>query len=467
MQRHMPEHRDANPQQVIAPGTFQPGVDEGGTFAHARGHLPGAIDVRSSKLAAAIRALIACRSHPVLKDEDRRTDPSHATRNRNSDAGHYSDEMATPDFILQLRKSVGTAPLWLSGATAVVFRAGTDGHEVLLVQRSDTAEWSPVSGIVDPGEQPHHTAVREVLEEAGVTAEIDRLVWLTVTDKITYANGDQTQYIDHVFRCRYVAGEPAPGDGEALQARFFAIDELPPMPAIDAERVRIALAHQGDVALGHTPDLAAGTPDVTSPTPDLASPTPDAEKETILRRLQSLRSDLLTKLDGLDEYAVRRPMTPTGTNLLGLVKHLASVELGYFTEVFGVDPGWDLPWFADGAEPDADLWVPATQSRDSVLELHRHAAAMAERTIRALPLTARGEVPWWPEDRRRVSLHEICLHLLIETARHAGHADILREAIDGAADRGADDANFTRRTAAEWASHRERIEAEAQQAGGI
>ncbi|MGB7962294.1 MAG: DUF664 domain-containing protein [Propionicimonas sp.] len=365
--------------------------------------------------------------------------------------------MATPDFILQLRKSVGTAPLWLSGATAVVFRSGPDGHEVLLVQRSDTAEWSPVSGIVDPGEQPHHTAVREVLEEAGVTAEIDRLVWLTVTDKITYANGDQTQYIDHVFRCRYVAGEPVPGDGEALQARFFGVDELPPMPAIDAERVRIALAHQGDVALGHTPDVAS---------PDVASPSPDAEKEIILRRLRSLRSDLLSKLDGLDEYAVRRPMTPTGTNLLGLVKHLASVELGYVTEVFGFDPGRDLPWFAEGAEPDSDLWVPATESRDSVLELHRHAAAMTERTIHELPLAAGGDVPWWPDDLRRVSLHEICLHLLIETARHAGHADIIREAIDGAAGMGADDANLTQRTTTEWASHCARIEAAARQAAG-
>lgn len=404
--------------------------------------------------------------------------------------------MATPDFILQLRKSVGTAPLWLSGATAVVFRPGPDGHEVLLVQRSDTAEWSPVSGIVDPGEHPHHTAVREVLEEAGVTAEIDRLVWLTVTDKITYANGDQTQYIDHVFRCRYVAGEPAPGDGEALQARFFAVHDLPPMPAIDVERVRIALAHQGDVALGHAPEVAshipqaAGpsphaeretlhvaspSPGVASPSPGVAAPSPDVAapsagvaahtsetpKETILRRLRSLRSDLLTKLDGLDEYAVRRPMTPTGTNLLGLVKHLASVELGYVTEVFGFDPEWDLPWFAEGAEPDADLWVPPSQTRESVLALHHHSAAMAERTIRELPLEAPGEVPWWPEDRRRVSLHEICLHLLIETARHAGHADIIREAIDGAAGMGADDANLTERTPAEWAAHRARIEAAA------
>lgn len=70
-------------------------------------------------------------------------------------------------------------------------------------------------------------------------------------------------------------------------------------------------------------------------------------------------------LDGLDEYQVRRPMTPTGTNLLGLVKHVASVQLCYFTGSFGRVPGWDQPWFADGAEPDADLWVPANESRQS------------------------------------------------------------------------------------------------------
>ena len=103
--------------------------------------------------------------------------------------------MGTPDFILELRRRVGTAPLWLSGATAVVVRPGPAGDEVLLVQRSDTGEWAPVSGIVDPGEHPHEAALREVLEEAGVSAAIDRLVWLTVTEQITYANGDQTQYL--------------------------------------------------------------------------------------------------------------------------------------------------------------------------------------------------------------------------------------------------------------------------------
>lgn len=161
--------------------------------------------------------------------------------------------MSIPEFILRLREKVGTEPLWLSGSTAVVLRTGKAGPEVLLVQRADTAEWAPVSGIVDPGEHPHLAAVREVAEETCVVAEVERLVWLAVTETITYANGDQTQYIDHVFRCRYVSGDPRPGDGEALQAAFFPVDALPPMTARQAACVRVAVDNQPEARLG---DLA-------------------------------------------------------------------------------------------------------------------------------------------------------------------------------------------------------------------
>jgi ADP-ribose pyrophosphatase len=158
--------------------------------------------------------------------------------------------VATPDFILELRERIGTARLWLSGATAVVVRPGKAGEEVLLVRRADNDEWTPVSGIIDPGEQPHLAALREVTEEAGVIAEVDHLVWVTVTDVITYANGDQTQYIDHVFRCRWVSGDPYPADGEASAAAFFGVDQLPPMAPIQAERVAIALANPDQARLG-------------------------------------------------------------------------------------------------------------------------------------------------------------------------------------------------------------------------
>lgn len=158
--------------------------------------------------------------------------------------------MATPEFILSLRERVGTAPLWLSGSTAVVVRTTGAGEEVLLVRRADDGAWTPVSGIIDPGEQPHVAALREVAEEAAVLAEVDQLVWLTVTDLVTYANGDQTQYIDHVFRCRWVSGDPYPADGEATEAAFFPVDSLPPMAPVQAERVAVALANPDRTRLG-------------------------------------------------------------------------------------------------------------------------------------------------------------------------------------------------------------------------
>lgn len=149
-------------------------------------------------------------------------------------------------------------PLWLSGSVAVVVRETACGDEVLLVQRADTREWAPVAGVIDPGEQPHEAAIREVKEEASVTATVDRLVWLTVTDMVTYENGDQTQYIDHVFRCTWVSGEPTPGDGEALQARFFPLTALPTLSEREATRLRVGLENRPEAYLGPLP---------TDPTP--------------------------------------------------------------------------------------------------------------------------------------------------------------------------------------------------------
>ncbi|WP_028281382.1 DinB family protein [Arthrobacter sp. H5] len=185
------------------------------------------------------------------------------------------------------------------------------------------------------------------------------------------------------------------------------------------------------------------------------------EKETLHHYLRIRRADLLAKLDGLSEYDARRPMTPTGTNLLGLIKHVASVELDYFGGVFGRPSGRSLPWFADDAEPDADMWVTTEESRDEIVELHRFSAAHSDATINELPLDAPGEVPWWPEERRRVTLHQILVHMCVETAQHVGHADILRETIDGSTGRGAEDPNMPQRSADAWAGYRARIEAAA------
>jgi 8-oxo-dGTP pyrophosphatase MutT (NUDIX family) len=133
--------------------------------------------------------------------------------------------VATPDFVLALRAKIGHDPLWLPGVTAVVLR----GRQVLLVRRADNGEWTPVTGIVDPGEQPAVAAVREVLEEANVVASATRLASVGVTEPVTYANGDRSQYVDLTFRCDYVSGEPLPADGENTDAAWFDLDALPPM----------------------------------------------------------------------------------------------------------------------------------------------------------------------------------------------------------------------------------------------
>ncbi len=184
----------------------------------------------------------------------------------------------------------------------------------------------------------------------------------------------------------------------------------------------------------------------------------DEVKATLHDYLRRRRSDLLSKLDGLDEYDVRRPMTPTGTNLLGLVKHVASVELGYFGDVFGRPPGRELPWYVDDEEPDGDMWATAEETRDEIVELHHFSAAHSDATIEALALDAPGEVPWWKPGNRQVTLQRILVHMVVETSRHAGHADILRELIDGTTGMYAGDPNVPGRSAEEWAAYRARIE---------
>jgi uncharacterized damage-inducible protein DinB len=187
------------------------------------------------------------------------------------------------------------------------------------------------------------------------------------------------------------------------------------------------------------------------------------EKATLLHYLRTQRASLLSKLDGLDEYQVRRPMTPTGTNLLGLVKHVASVELGYFSEVFGRPADRELPWFADDAEVNADMWASADETREQIVALHRYSAEHSDATIEALALDAVGDVPWWGEERA-VTLHQILVHMCVETARHAGHADIVRELIDGSVGRRPDDPNIP---SIDWPAYRDRLEAVARDAGHV
>ncbi len=194
----------------------------------------------------------------------------------------------------------------------------------------------------------------------------------------------------------------------------------------------------------------------------MTGPDPKADLQ---RYLQAAREALLWKLEGLSEYDIRRPLTPTGTNLLGLVKHVASVELGYFGDTFGRPSGEPLPWFREDAEPNADMWAAASESREQIVGLYHRAWAHSDATIAALALDAIGKVPWWPEDRGEVTLHRILVHMIAETDRHAGHADIVRELIDGAAGLRNGNDNMPPVGQAWWENYRSRLEHAAREAG--
>jgi len=152
--------------------------------------------------------------------------------------------MAIPDFVLALRTKIGTAPLWLSGVTAIVVK----DEQILLVRRADNGAWTPVTGIVDPGEQPADAAAREVVEEAGVRVVPERLAGVGVTDLVVYDNGDMSQYLDLTFRMRWTDGDPYPADGENTEAKWFPLDALPPMAAEMTGRIEAALSDRPSAA---------------------------------------------------------------------------------------------------------------------------------------------------------------------------------------------------------------------------
>ena len=166
--------------------------------------------------------------------------------------------MPIPEFVADLRAKIGPEhPLWLAGSTAVIIRPRAEaaegalsaGDEVLLVRRSDNGVWSPVTGIVDPGEHPATAAVRESLEEAMVEVRVDRLVRLSVSPKIVHATGDRAQYCDLVFRCSWISGDAAVGDDESVDVAWFPVDALPDMPEHLASRVAVAVADRPECEL--------------------------------------------------------------------------------------------------------------------------------------------------------------------------------------------------------------------------
>jgi uncharacterized damage-inducible protein DinB len=191
----------------------------------------------------------------------------------------------------------------------------------------------------------------------------------------------------------------------------------------------------------------------------------DAKAE-LREYLQQAREVMLWKLDGLSEYDIRRPMTPTGTNLLGMVKHLAGVEFGYFGDTFGRPPEPPLPWSLEQAMQNTDMWATAAESRDDITGLYRRAWAHSDATFEALPLSATGRVPWWPADRGAVTLRRLLVHVIADTERHAGQADIIRELLDGAAGLRPGNDSLTSSDPAWWRAYRDQVERAARRAAG-
>jgi hypothetical protein len=182
--------------------------------------------------------------------------------------------------------------------------------------------------------------------------------------------------------------------------------------------------------------------------------------------LRSGREVMLWKLDGLTEYDMRRPLVPTGTNLLGLLRHVATAETLYFGTVFARPFPEAQPWMGSG-EANSSMWVPAAETSGNVVDFCRRAWAYSDDTIDTLALDARGDVPWWPEGHREISLHRALVHVAAEIYRHAGHADIIRELIDGSV--GADRrwSNLPPRDESWWKDHRNKVEIAAVEAGEV
>ncbi|MEV5981109.1 DinB family protein [Streptomyces sp. NPDC052114] len=178
--------------------------------------------------------------------------------------------------------------------------------------------------------------------------------------------------------------------------------------------------------------------------------------------LQDARDALLWKLEGLSEYDIRRPMTPTGTNLLGLVKHATGAEALYFGAIFGRP--FEAPglWITGDAETNSDLWAAADESRERIVGLYRAVWLHSDTTIESRELDAVGHLP--SGKRSAITLHRILVHMIAETGRHAGHADVVRELVDGTT--GLRDGNdgMPSHDAAWWAEHRARVERAATEA---
>lgn len=150
--------------------------------------------------------------------------------------------MPIPPFVVELRELIGTRELWLPAITAVVCRGEADAREILLTLRADNRQWAPITGILDPGEEPAVGAAREAYEEAAVRISVDRLVSVGASPQITHANGDLGVYLDLTFACSWIAGEARVNDDENLEVGWWPVADLPPMREFLRERIDHALA---------------------------------------------------------------------------------------------------------------------------------------------------------------------------------------------------------------------------------
>ncbi|TIC86754.1 DinB family protein [Nocardioides sp. GY 10113] len=181
-------------------------------------------------------------------------------------------------------------------------------------------------------------------------------------------------------------------------------------------------------------------------------------RAALLRYLRMTREALWWKLEGLDERQVRLPHTHTGTNLLGIVKHALNIEAGYFGPTFGRQwptPGELVPFEQYVEDPQVDLYATEDETRDGLLDLAGRVAAFADEAIETLPLDTPGRVPWWPPERAEVTLHRIVLHVITDLSRHAGHADVIREQIDGSVGMTASGTNIP--DGVDWSAYRAKL----------
>jgi hypothetical protein len=187
-------------------------------------------------------------------------------------------------------------------------------------------------------------------------------------------------------------------------------------------------------------------------------------KDYLHSDLRDVRATMVWKIEGLTEYDARRPLTTTGTNLLGLIKHLTNTEARYFGDVFGRPFPERLPWWGDDDfEPFGDMWAKADETRAGIVERYQRVWGHSDATIAALAIDAPGHVPWWP--RPNVKLFNVMVHVLTETNRHAGHADILREQLDGAVGTEPGNTALQQLDTAFWDNHRTKIDQAAREAG--